>query len=42
MSYNTIQSWITKDRLPDASDSVKIAKVLDVSVEYQKANQCRT
>ena len=25
---------MTKDRLPDASDSVKIAKVLDVSVEY--------
>lgn len=34
ISYNTIQSWITKDRLPDAQDSVKIAKVLDVSVEY--------
>ena len=34
ISYNTIQSWITKDRLPDAADSVKIAKVLDVSVEY--------
>ena len=25
---------MTKDRLPDASDSVRIAKVLDVSVEY--------
>ena len=34
ISYNTIQSWITKDRLPDAADAVKIAKVLDVSVEY--------
>ena len=34
ISYNTIQSWITKDRLPDAADSVKIAKALDVSVEY--------
>ncbi|MBQ9283304.1 MAG: helix-turn-helix transcriptional regulator [Treponema sp.] len=34
ISYNTIQSWITKNRLPDAGDAVKIAKVLDVSVEY--------
>ncbi len=34
ISYNTLQSWITKDRLPDAADSVKIAKALDVSVEY--------
>ena len=34
ISYNTLQSWITKDRLPDASDSVKIAKALDVSVEF--------
>lgn len=34
ISYNTFQSWITKDRLPDAADSVKIAKVLGVSVEY--------
>ena len=25
---------MTKDRLPDASDSVRIAKVLGVSVEY--------
>ena len=34
ISYNTLQSWLTKDRLPDAADSVKIAKALDVSVEY--------
>ena len=34
ISYNTIQSWITKNRLPDASDAVKIAKVLGVSVEF--------
>lgn len=34
ISYNTFQSWMTKDRLPDAADSVKIAKVLGVSVEY--------
>ena len=42
ISYNTIQSWITKDRLPDASDSVKIAKVLDVSVEYLVTGQENT
>lgn len=34
ISYNTLQSWMTKDRLPDALDSVRIAKVLGVSVEY--------
>lgn len=34
ISYNTLQSWITKDRLPDAENAVKIAKVLEVSVEY--------
>ena len=34
ISYNTLQSWMTKDRLPDALDSVRIARVLDVSVEY--------
>ena len=33
ISYNTLQSWITKDRLPDAQDAVKIAKALNVSVE---------
>lgn len=34
ISYNTIQSWITKDRLPDAADAVKISKALNRSVEY--------
>lgn len=34
ISYNTLQSWITKDRLPDAADSVKIANTLGVTVEY--------
>ncbi|MCQ2594889.1 MAG: helix-turn-helix domain-containing protein [Treponemataceae bacterium] len=34
ISYNTLQSRITKDRLPDAKDSVKIAQILDVSVEH--------
>ena len=34
VSYNTIQSWITKDRLPDAEQAVKIAHVLKTSVEY--------
>ncbi|MBO4857531.1 MAG: helix-turn-helix transcriptional regulator [Treponema sp.] len=33
ISYNTLQSWITKDRLPDASDAVKIAEALEVTVE---------
>lgn len=33
ISYNTMQSWITKDRLPDAADAVKIAAALDVTVE---------
>ena len=34
ISYNTLQSWITKDRLPDAEQALKIAKQLDTSVEY--------
>lgn len=34
ISYNTIQSWITKDRLPDTADAVKISKALNRSVEY--------
>ena len=33
ISYNTIQSWITKDRLPDAAAAVKIAVALEVTVE---------
>lgn len=34
ISYNTLQSWITKDRLPDAERALKIAKQLNTSVEY--------
>jgi transcriptional regulator with XRE-family HTH domain len=33
-SYNTLQSWITKDRLPNAEQAVNIARVLKTSVEY--------
>lgn len=34
VSYNTIQSWITKDRLPNADQAVKIAQALKTNVEY--------
>lgn len=34
ISYNTLQSWITKDRLPDAEKAVNIAKKLNTTVEY--------
>ena len=34
ISYNTLQSWITKDRLPDAEQAVKIAEYLNTTVEY--------
>ena len=34
ISYNTLQSWITKDRLPDAENAVKIARKLNTTVEY--------
>ncbi|MGN0727990.1 helix-turn-helix domain-containing protein [Treponema sp.] len=34
ISYNTLQSWITKDRLPDARQSVQIAKILNTTVEF--------
>ena len=37
ISYNTLQSWITKDRLPDAADAVKIAEALEVTVEKCRA-----
>jgi len=33
-SYNTLQSWINKDRLPNAEQAVKIANVLQTSVEF--------
>ena len=34
ISYNTLQSWINKDRLPNAEQAVMIAKTLNTSVEY--------
>ena len=34
ISYNTLQSWITKDRLPDAEQAYKIATELKTSIEY--------
>ncbi len=34
ISYNTLQSWITKDRLPDAEQALKISRQLNTSVEY--------
>lgn len=34
VSYNTLQSWINRDRLPDVENAVKIAKVLNTSVEF--------
>lgn len=33
-SYNTLQSWINKDRLPNAEQAVKIANVLQTSVGF--------
>ncbi|MCR4735768.1 MAG: helix-turn-helix transcriptional regulator [Treponema sp.] len=33
-SYNTLQSWINRDRLPNAEQAVKIADSLDTSVEF--------
>ena len=32
-SYNTLQSWINKDRLPNVIQAVKIAMTLGTSVE---------
>ena len=32
--YNTLQSWINRDRLPNAEQSVKIADALNTSVEF--------
>lgn len=32
--YNTLQSWINRDRLPNAVQAVKIADVLNTSVEF--------
>ena len=33
-SYNTLQSWINRDRLPNAEQSVRIANALKTSVEF--------
>ena len=33
-SYNTLQSWINRNRLPNAEQSVKIADALNTSVEF--------
>ena len=33
-SYNTLQSWINRDRLPNAEQAVTIADVLNTSVEF--------
>lgn len=38
-SYNTLQSWITKDRLPNAEQAVNIARILKTSVEYLVTKQ---
>lgn len=32
-SYNTLQSWINKDRLPNVIQAVKIAQTLGTTVE---------
>lgn len=33
-SYNTVQSWINKDRLPNVEQAVRIAQILNTSVEF--------
>lgn len=33
-SYNTLQSWINRDRLPNVVQAVKISKILNTTVEY--------
>ena len=33
-SYNTLQSWINRNRLPNAEQAVKIAEALETSVEF--------
>lgn len=32
--YNTLTNWITRDIIPNAIQSVSIAKALDTTVEY--------
>lgn len=38
-SYNTLQSWITKDRLLNAEQAVNIARILKTSAEYLVTKQ---
>ncbi len=38
-SYSTLQSWINRDRLPNAVQAVKISKTLGTSVEYLVTGQ---
>lgn len=33
-SYNTLQSWINRERLPNVEQAAKIARFLNVSMEY--------
>ena len=33
-SYNTLQSWINRNRLPNAEQAVRIADALSCSVEF--------
>lgn len=33
-SYNTLQSWINRNRLPNAEQAVKVASTLNTSVEF--------
>ena len=33
-SYNTLQSWINRNRLPNAEQAVKVAEALHTSVEF--------
>lgn len=33
-SYNTLQSWINRNRLPNAEQAVKVADTLGTSVEF--------
>ena len=34
VSYNTLQSWINRNRLPNAEQAVRVADVLNTSVEF--------
>lgn len=33
-SYNTLRTWLKEERLPNAEQAVKIARVLGVTVEH--------